>query len=179
MLFDLDGVLTSTAETHARCWKQMFDAYLRARADSRGEPFRPFDADVDYKRLVDGKPHYDGVRSCLASRGITLPEGSADSPPEEESVCGLANRKDALFERAITGGQVNAFPGSVAFARWIRELGLKSAVVSSSHHCAAVLRAGRWLCPGRGMIRHGVVLPPEFIRQVIWEAAAPELFEIW
>ncbi|MGH2843326.1 MAG: HAD family hydrolase [Solirubrobacteraceae bacterium] len=139
MLFDLDGVLTSTAEVHARCWKQTFDAFLRARSARLNEPFRPFDADADYKRFVDGRPHYDGVRCFLDSRGIDLPQGTPSSPPEGESICGLGNRKDELVRRALRNGEAKAYPGSVAFVRRIRSLGLKSAVVSSSHHCAEVL----------------------------------------
>ena len=82
LLFDLDGVLTDTARVHAAAWKQMFDAYLRQRAVRTGEPFVPFDVGTDYQQYVDGKPRYDGVRSFLASRGITLPEGDKSDPPE-------------------------------------------------------------------------------------------------
>jgi beta-phosphoglucomutase-like phosphatase (HAD superfamily) len=89
VLLDLDGVLTSTARIHARSWKQTFDDFLRARSKHTGEPFRPFDINSDYKQCVDGKPRYDGVRSFLASRGINLPEGTPDSPPDEDSVCGI------------------------------------------------------------------------------------------
>jgi beta-phosphoglucomutase family hydrolase len=138
VLFDLDGVLTSTARIHARCWKETFDAYLRARSARTGEPFRPFDPD-DYRRFVDGKPRYDGVHSFLASRGIALPEGTPSSPPDEESVCGLGNRKEELVVRAIRAGEAKAYPGSVAFVRRVRGLGLKTAVVSSSQNCAEVL----------------------------------------
>ena len=80
-LFDLDGVLTQTAKVHAAAWKQMFDEYLRARAERTGEPFREFDLVSDYGTYVDGKPRADGVRSFLESRGIELPEGGADDPP--------------------------------------------------------------------------------------------------
>jgi beta-phosphoglucomutase family hydrolase len=140
ILFDLDGVLTTTAKIHAACWKQTFDDFLRRRSACTGEPFRAFDSE-DYERYVDGKPREDGVRSFLESRGITLPQGTPASGPDEESVCGLANRKDALAERAICAGDAAAYPGSVAFVHWVRDRGLKTAVVSSSHHCAAVLRA--------------------------------------
>ncbi len=74
-LFDLDGVLTKTAKIHAEAWKQMFDDFLRARAEQRGEPFVPFDEVKDYERYVDGKPRYDGVASFLAARGIELDDG--------------------------------------------------------------------------------------------------------
>src|SRR5207244_11855720 len=91
-LFDLDGVLTQTAKVHAAAWKQMFDEYLRARAAKTGEPFVPFDAHHDYDRYVDGMPRYDGVRTFLASRGIQLPEGTPDDPPEAETGRGRGNR---------------------------------------------------------------------------------------
>ena len=35
VLFDLDGVLTSTAKIHGKCWKTMFDDFLRRRAARR------------------------------------------------------------------------------------------------------------------------------------------------
>ena len=80
VLLDLDGVITDTANMHAACWKQMFDAYLQQRAAERGEPFRPFEIATDYRLYVDGKPRFDGVRDFLTSRGIQLPEGSPDDP---------------------------------------------------------------------------------------------------
>ncbi len=141
ILFDLDGVLTSTATLHAACWKQTFDEFLEARSARSGEPARLFDLNHDYKQFVDGKPRYEGVASFLASRGIDLPEGTHDSPVDEESVHGLGNRKDRLVNQKIREGGARAFPGSIAFLRRVRELGLKTAVVSSSHHCAEVLRS--------------------------------------
>lgn len=141
VLFDLDGVLTSTARVHAACWKQTFDDFLQTRSARTGEPFRPFDVEDDYKRYVDGKPRYDGVRSFLASRSITLPEGTPDSPPDEESVCGVGNRKDELVKQAIRAGKAETYPNSIAFVRWVRGLGLKTAVVSSSRNCTEVLQA--------------------------------------
>ena len=82
VLLDLDGVITDTANMHATCWKQMFDAYLQQRAVERGEPFRPFEIATDYRLYVDGKPRFDGVRDFLTSRGIQLPEGSPDDRPQ-------------------------------------------------------------------------------------------------
>ena len=83
-LFDLDGVLTDTARVHKKAWKAMFDAYLSARAERTGEPFVPFDAEGDYRRFVDGRKRDDGVRAFLVSRGITLPDGADDDPPDAE-----------------------------------------------------------------------------------------------
>lgn len=141
LLLDLDGVLTSTARIHAQCWKQTFDEFLRSWSDRNGEPFRSFDVNSDYKQFVDGKPRYDGVRSFLASRGITLPEGTSQSSADEDSIYGLGNRKNNLVTKAIRAGEAKSYPGSIAFVRWTRGLGLKTAVVSSSHNCAEVLKA--------------------------------------
>src|SRR5262252_2009570 len=96
VLLDLDGVITDTANRHATCWKQMFDAYLQQRAADTGEPFRPFEIATDYRLYVDGKPRSDGVRDFLTSRGIHLPEGTPDDPPQAETVGGLGNRKNDL-----------------------------------------------------------------------------------
>lgn len=140
-LFDLDGVLTATAEIHARCWKSMFDAYLRARADRLGEPFREFTVEDDYRPYVDGKPRLDGVRDFLASRGITLPPGNPDDPPDAETVAGLGNRKNELVQAEIRAGHVRVFDDAVVLVRRLLAAGLKAAVVTSSRNCEPVLRA--------------------------------------
>jgi len=141
VLFDLDGVLTSTAAIHAEAWKQMFDAYLSRRADDCGEAFRPFDIETDYRLYVDGRPRYEGVQQFLASRGISLPRGTPQSPDDEESVCGLGNFKDRLVHRQIEAGRVESFPGSVEFLRKVRGKGFRTAVVTSSRNCTLVLNA--------------------------------------
>jgi alpha,alpha-trehalase len=141
VLFDLDGVLTATAKLHAACWKRLFDEFLERRAAERGEPFRPFEVDSDYLLYVDGKPRFDGVRDFLASREIRLPEGDPDSSPGEESICGLGNRKNEFVNEVLASEGVEAYPGSVAWLRWLRNQGLRTAVVSSSHNCQAVLRS--------------------------------------
>lgn len=141
VLFDLDGVLTDTAQMHAECWKQMFDDYLRARAERTGSRFEPFEISTDYRLHVDGKPRHEGVRDFLHARKIDLPEGRPDSPADEESICGLANRKNELVNEAIEKGGVKAYEGSVAWVRQLRASGVRTAVVSSSANCEAVLRA--------------------------------------
>jgi len=137
-LFDLDGVLTQTAKVHAAAWKEMFDAFLRARAARTGEAFVPFDPVLDYDEYVDGKPRNDGVRSFLASRGIELPEGG---PGEAETVAALGNRKNALVLKLIDEQGVEPYEGSVRYVRAARDAGLRRAVVSSSANCRAVLEA--------------------------------------
>jgi len=140
-LFDLDGVLTRTAEIHAAAWKQVFNAFLSERAASSGEPLVPFDASGDYAAHVDGRPRADGVRAFLASRGISLPEGRPGDPPSAETVNGLANRKNVLVGRLIERQGVRAYEGSVRFLEAVRAAGLGCAVVTSSENAEAVLRA--------------------------------------
>lgn len=141
LLFDLDGVLTDTASTHAAAWQQAFDEFLAARARSTGEPFVPFDPASDYTAYVDGRRRLDGTRSFLASRGIHLPEGERDDPPDTPTVWGLSNRKNALvLDRLRTDG-VTVYPGSVRYLRAAREAGLPAALVSSSANAAQVLDA--------------------------------------
>ncbi|MBF6044533.1 beta-phosphoglucomutase family hydrolase [Streptomyces sp. NRRL B-1677] len=137
-LFDLDGVLTRTATVHAAAWKEMFDAFLKARD---GAGFRPFDAVEDYDRYVDGMPRADGVRSFLASRGIRLPEGAPDDPPERDTVQGLGTRKNAIVLAKIKEMGVEAYEGSVRYVHAARAAGLRRAVVSSSANCHDVLVA--------------------------------------
>jgi beta-phosphoglucomutase family hydrolase len=133
VLFDLDGVITPTAEVHMQAWNEMFNAYL-------GADRQPY-TDADYFAYVDGKPRYDGVRDFLASRAITLPEGSADAEPTEESVRGLGNRKNVAFNEVLERDGVTAYAGSVALLDHLRDLGVPLAVVSSSANAPAVLAA--------------------------------------
>ncbi len=140
-LFDLDGVLTKTAKVHDAAWKEMFDDFLRERARQTGQPFVPFDPVADYDDYVDGKPRADGTRSFLASRGIELPEGQDDDPPGALTVHGLGNRKNEILLRRIREDGVEAYPGSVAYVRAVRDAGLPRAVVSSSANCRDVLIA--------------------------------------
>jgi beta-phosphoglucomutase family hydrolase len=140
-LFDLDGVLTQTAKVHAAAWKQMFDEFLRERAEQTGEPFQEFDARADYDRHVDGKPRYEGVASFLGSRGIELPTGTPDDPPDARTVDGLGNRKNELVVALIERDGVEAYAGSVRYVEAARDAGLRRVVVSSSTNCRDVLQA--------------------------------------
>jgi beta-phosphoglucomutase family hydrolase len=140
-LFDLDGVITETAKVHAAAWKEMFDGFLQRRAEQSGQPFVPFDSVKDYDDYVDGKPRADGTRSFLASRGIELPEGHEDDPPDADTVYGLGNRKNEIVLRLIHEQGVEAYPGSVRYLRAVKDAGLPRAVVSSSTNCRDVLIA--------------------------------------
>jgi beta-phosphoglucomutase family hydrolase len=140
-LFDLDGVLTQTAKVHAAAWKEMFDAFLRQRAEEAKEPFVPFEIATDYGPYVDGKLREDGVRSFLASRGLKLPEGDPDDPPDAATVHGLATRKNDLVLRILDEHGVEVYDGSVRFVEAARDAGIRRAVVSASKNCQAVLKA--------------------------------------
>jgi len=140
-VFDMDGVVTQTATVHAAAWKEMFDAFLEARAQARGEPLVPFDAEGDYLAYVDGLPRQEGVRSFLAARGIELPEGEEDDPPERETLHGLGSRKDALVQAILERDGVDVFPDWLERVRAWRADGLRTAIVSSSRNCQRIIAA--------------------------------------
>ncbi len=140
-LFDLDGVLTQTAKVHAQAWKRMFDEFLRGWYERSGEPFHEFELPADYDRYVDGRPRLDGVRTFLESRGIELPAGTPDDPPEAETIHALGTRKNDLVLALIREQGVEAYDGSVRFVEAARDAGLRRAVVSSSTNCRDVLVA--------------------------------------
>jgi beta-phosphoglucomutase family hydrolase len=141
VLFDLDGVITATASVHAAAWKQMFDEYLAARAEKTGTPFVSFEIEGDYKPYVDGRPRYDGVATFLKSRGIDLPRGEPSDDPDQETVCGLGNRKNALIQEVLATDGVEVYEGSVKLVFWLHQQVIRQAIVSSSKNAEAVLHA--------------------------------------
>lgn len=140
-LFDMDGVLTKTAAVHAAAWKEMFDGFLRGWAERAGKPFVPFDPVKEYAEFVDGKRREDGTRSFLGSRGIELPEGTPDDPPDALTVYGLGSRKQALVLKLLADDGVEVFDDAVTYVRAARAAGLHTAVVSSSANTVQVLEA--------------------------------------
>jgi alpha,alpha-trehalose phosphorylase len=138
-IFDMDGVVTRTADLHAAAWKEIFDAYLRER-EQRGEPAQsPFDIKQDYLTYVDGKPRAEGARSFLASRGITLPDGDPTDPPDRETICGLSRLKDALFERRLRAEGASSYASTVALIKDLRAKDIRTALVTASRHGREVL----------------------------------------
>jgi len=133
-LFDLDGVLTPTADVHMAAWRLMFTGYFEARG------IVPVYSDDDYFSYIDGKPRYDGVRACLASRGISLPEGQPDDAAGDRTVCALGNAKNDAFNQVLEEDGVEPFAGSVALIDHLEALGVPMAVVSSSRNAADVLK---------------------------------------
>ncbi len=140
-LFDMDGVLTKTADVHAAAWKEAFDGFLREESARTGASYEPFDVGADYQQYVDGEPRADGVRNFLAARGITLPEGSDDDPPTARSVNGVGNRKNQLVLEVMKSQGVAVYDGAVALVRELRRRGVKVAVVSASENTQAALEA--------------------------------------
>jgi beta-phosphoglucomutase family hydrolase len=155
VLFDLDGVLTPTADIHTRAWRTMFDEFLVPRG------MAPF-TDDDYLRYVDGKPRFDGVRSFLASRGVTLPDGALTDPPGDATVSALGNRKNELFLQILRDDGIAPYPGSMRFLEHLDARGTKVAVVSSSRNAREVLDASG-LAPRFEVVTDGLVAAREHI----------------
>lgn len=138
VLADMDGVITRTAVLHEKSWARLFRDYLNKRGQADGRDYGTF-TDADYRALVDGKPRYDGVKDFLESRRIHLPFGQPSDSPDQETVCGLGNRKNRFFLQLLDSEGVEVFDDAVvAFSRW-RRGGLKVAVISSSRNCRRVL----------------------------------------
>lgn len=133
VLFDLDGVLTPTAEVHMRAWQSVFDDVFAQWA------ITPPYTDDDYFAYVDGKKRYDGVASLLHSRNVEVPWGQIDDPPSADTICGIGNRKNAAFTAALRRDGIAPYPGSLALVQQLHAVGVPLAVVSSSKNAAEVL----------------------------------------
>ncbi len=127
MLFDLDGVVTPTAEIHERAWAELFARW-------------GFDGS-DYLRYVDGRPRYEGVRTFLTARGVELPWGDPSDPPGDDTICALGNRKDETFNAVLAREGIKPYPGTLRVMDLLDRNGIPSAIVSSSKNAGPVLRA--------------------------------------
>lgn len=141
VIFDMDGVITETATVHATAWKELFDEYLKARADRSGEQYQPFEIDPEYFQYIDGKPRYDGVKSFLGSRGISLPYGKKSDAPNRETICGLGNRKNQYFLKRLEQEGATAYQSSLGIIRKLKSRGIQMAVISSSRNAEEVLQS--------------------------------------
>lgn len=139
VIFDMDGVITQTATTHAVAWKKMFDEYLQKRGKQNGEPFREFIYPDDYLTYMNGKLRYNGVASFLESRGIELPFGNTDDAPGKETICGLGNRKNETFREVIANDGVKVFPSTLTLIKDLKRARIQLGVASSSKNCKLVL----------------------------------------
>ena len=181
VLFDLDGVLTRTASVHAAAWKRLCDRFHEQRAADTDEAFVAFDIDADYRRYVDGKPRYGGSAAFLASRGMVLPFGTPADGPGMHTVHALGNLKDQYFRQQLEQHGVEICEAAIALVRILRAQEIKTAVVSSSNNCAAVLEAAG-IAPlfdarvdGMDITRlalHGKLAPEAFLEAALREAGA-------
>ena len=144
VLFDLDGVLTPTADIHEQAWGDMFRAFLEERG---AEPY----TDADYFAHLDGRRRDEGVRALLESRGISLDDGSASDTSAEDTVTGLGLRKNEDFLGRVEQG-VAPYEGSARFLDHLDAVAAgegagapKLAVVSSSRNARPVLEAAGML----------------------------------
>jgi beta-phosphoglucomutase family hydrolase len=139
VIFDMDGVITKTALTHAAAWKKMFDEYLKKREAEHGEKFVEFTHAGDYLPYVDGKPRYKGVQSFLESRGIDIPFGDPSDEPGKETFCGLGNGKNNAFNEVLDKEGVEVYPSTISLLHELKDAGVKLGVASSSKNCKPVL----------------------------------------
>lgn len=138
VIFDLDGVLTQTAAVHAAAWKEVFDAFLHRRL---GKSFRPFDLDVDYLTFVDGKPRLAGVRDFLESRDFRVPEGAPEDDAGEDTLWGIGNLKNRLFNTILERDGVHTDASGLVLLDELQACGIRRAVVSASRNARRVLDA--------------------------------------
>jgi beta-phosphoglucomutase family hydrolase len=140
VIFDLDGVITGTARIHSLAWEAMFNSFLKNYAEINNEPYVPFDPSHDYLKYVDGKPRMEGVKSFLASRDIEIPYGELDDIPEQETVCGLGNRKNSLFTEILIKEGPEVFQSSVEFIKALKARNIRIGIASSSRNCKLILQ---------------------------------------
>ncbi|WP_345799960.1 HAD-IA family hydrolase [Microbacterium sp. AZCO] len=134
VLFDLDGVITPTAEVHMHAWRTMFEELFGAWG------LEPAYTNRDYFDHLDGKKRYDGVASLLHSRDVEVPWGDPGDPPETDTVCGIGNRKNEVFSRVLRTEGIQPYPGSVALLDVLAAAGTPVAIVSSSKNADEVLQ---------------------------------------
>ncbi|MEU6977861.1 MULTISPECIES: HAD-IA family hydrolase [unclassified Streptomyces] len=140
VVLDTDGVLLDSAVVHAAAWKIAFDACLdRLAPDDGTQP--PFDADAEYRRLVDGRSRYDGAAAFLTARGLHLPPGDSHDAPGHGTVWAVAAHKERAFVDLLRTKGVTAFADAGPALRALRTAGVPCAAVSASRHARALIRA--------------------------------------
>lgn len=152
----MDGVITQTAAVHSVAWKRMFDEYLRRRSIERGEPFVEFTHSRDYLGYVDGKPRYKGVEAFLLSRRIALPFGTPEDLPGADTVCGLGNRKNELFNQILATDGVAVYESTLALIRELLAQGIRVGLATSSRNSDVIL-GQTGIAPLFGTVVDGVV----------------------
>jgi beta-phosphoglucomutase-like phosphatase (HAD superfamily) len=131
-VFDLDGVLTDAAVLHATAWAEVFDSFLGELAHGTERSFARFDPVDDYAAYVDGRPRLEGINAFLESRGLRVPEGDRDDPPDAQTAYGLAQRKADTLAQGLRLRGVAALPLARRYLEAAGHLGLVRCVVSAS-----------------------------------------------
>ena len=139
IIFDLDGVITNSTSLHSQAWKEMFDQFLKAKANKTSTPFQEFTHEGDYLKYVDGKPRYIGVKSFLESRVVDLPFGDPSQEPGQDSICALGNMKNQLFNQLLTERGVDIYDSSIEFIHTLKDSGISLGLATSSKNAARVL----------------------------------------
>ncbi|MFX3622687.1 MAG: beta-phosphoglucomutase [Ectobacillus sp.] len=119
-IFDLDGVITDSAEHHYLAWKQL--------GEELGIPF-----DREFNEQLKGVSRMDSLERIL-----TLGNRQNDFTPEEKEE--LATKKNDHYKeliKTITGKDV--LPGIMALLEEIRKNGLKIALASASKNAFVVI----------------------------------------
>ncbi|UEG49087.1 beta-phosphoglucomutase family hydrolase [Ferruginibacter lapsinanis] len=139
VIFDMDGVITKTAQVHSLAWKRMFDEYLYFRLKQYNEPFHEFTHANDYLPYVDGRPRYKGVETFLRSRGIDIPFGDPKDESKKETVCGLGNRKNEFFNKVLEEDGVEVYESTIILIKDLLKTSIKVGVATSSKNCVVIL----------------------------------------
>ncbi|MFJ5833700.1 HAD family hydrolase [Streptomyces sp. NPDC093089] len=181
VVFDTDGVLLDSARVHAAAWKSAFDTFLAART-SGGDEQAPFDADAEYRHLVDGRSRFDGAAAFLAARGLTLPAGTPRDPPGDDTVWAVAARKERAFRTLVGAQGVPVFADTGPALDALHAARVPCAAVSASRHARTLLRASGLaglltvIVDGRDAARLGIAGKPDpalFLRAAALLGNAP------
>jgi beta-phosphoglucomutase family hydrolase len=143
VIFDLDGVVTKTAKAHAAAWKKMFDEFLKKTEQEDGCILREFSYENDYLPYVDGKPRYKGVQSFLESRQIKLPLGSPSDEPTIETICGLGNKKNIVFQEVLQKEGIEIYDSTITLIKDLKAHAIHIGVASSSKNCQYILKVAQ------------------------------------
>jgi len=131
-VFNVDGVLIASVAIHVEAWKRVFDEFVRHWIDRTGTVIPTFSRRVDYPKLIHGKSRLGATRDFLASRGISLPEGSPRDARGADTVHGLANAKRDALERIVNETGISAYAGARLYLELARDARIPCAVVSGS-----------------------------------------------
>ena len=143
VIFDMDGVITKTAQVHSTAWKKMFDEYLHHREKTHREVFCEFTHADDYLPFVDGRPRYKGVEAFLKSRGINIPFGKPEDEPGTETICGLGNSKDKYFNQIVETSGVGVYISTIGLINELLSRRVKVGVATSSKNCELILKKAK------------------------------------